>query len=81
MALHTWETTMITSSPADIAEQIFRESPYHAIRDLKCNFRDGVLTIAGRVPSYYLKQLAQSTVRDLNGVRHILNLTEVSQEH
>ena len=72
-------STMASASPADIAEQIFRESPYHPLRTLKCSFREGVLTIVGRVPSYYLKQLAQSTVRGLNEVRQIRNLTEVPE--
>ena len=66
--------------PARAAERIFRESPYHAIRHLKCSFQDGVLTVAGRVPSFYLKQLAQTSVKDLDGVERISNLVDVSAE-
>jgi osmotically-inducible protein OsmY len=65
-------------SPAEVAERIFQESPYHAIRFLKCEYQDGELTIRGRLPSYYLKQTAQSAVRDLDGVDRISNLTEVA---
>lgn len=65
-------------SPAEVADRIFQASPYHAIRFLKCEYEDGVLTIRGRLPSYYLKQTAQSAVRDLEGVERVSNLTEVA---
>jgi hypothetical protein len=67
------------AAPAKLAMQIFRESPYQAIRDLRSSFHDGVLTLAGVVPSYYLKQLAQIAVRHLDGVKRISNLIEVSE--
>jgi hypothetical protein len=35
------------------------KSPYEAIRSVSCRMNDGVLTLSGRVPSYYLKQIAQ----------------------
>lgn len=66
------------NSPARAAERIFQACPYHAIRYLKCEFRDGVLTIHGRLPSYHLKQVAQSMVLNLDGVDRIRNLTEVA---
>ena len=65
-------------SPADIAEGLLLASPYVAIRHLKCRFCDGELTIVGRVPSYYLKQLAQTAVQQLDGVDRISNIIEVS---
>ena len=65
-------------SPAEVADRIFQTSPYQAIRFLKCEYQDGVLTIRGRLPSYYLKQTAQSAVRDLEGVERVSNLTEVA---
>jgi hypothetical protein len=37
----------------------FRESPYPAIRDAACQVANGVATLKGCVPSYYLKQIAQ----------------------
>ncbi len=72
------DTMSDTACPAERAEQIFRESPYVALQRLKCRFQDGVLLIAGRVPSYYLKQVALSAVKDLDGVRSVDNLVEVS---
>jgi hypothetical protein len=46
---------------------------------LQCSFRDGVLFIAGRVPNYYLKQLAQIALVHLEGVKQVRNLVEVSE--
>ena len=64
-------------SPANAAERLFRESPYHPLRELHCRFSDGVLIIAGNVPSYYLKQLAQTAVQNIQGVDRVENLVEV----
>ena len=69
--------TKFAPSPADVAQRIFRESPYGSIRELQCSFRDGVLVITGRVSSYYLKQLAQIAVLHLEGVKRISNQIEV----
>lgn len=38
---------------------------------------NGVLTVRGRVPSFYLKQLLQHALRDLEGVRSIDNQVDV----
>ena len=67
----------IQGSPADLAEEILRESPYHAIRKLKCRYRNGVLIVAGQVSTFFLKQLAQSAVRKVDGVREIDDRIEV----
>ena len=66
------------ASPAVIAQRIYLESPYHAIRYLKCQFSDGVLTISGRLPSFYLKQVAHKAVHHLDGVRRLDDRIEVS---
>jgi len=65
------------ASPATVAEQIFGGSPYHEIRRLKCSFHEGELIIAGRVPNFFLKQLAQAAVKSLDGVQRINNQVEV----
>ena len=70
----------VAQSRAEAAQQIFRESPYPAIRELQCRFRDGVLFIAGRVPNYYQKQLAQIALVHLEGIKQVRNLVEVSEE-
>lgn len=40
-------------------------------------YRDHVLTLRGCVPSFYLKQVLQTAIRDLDGVRLIDNHVEV----
>lgn len=72
------EALATAESPAHVAERIFRSSPYHAVRYLKCDYHDGVLTIQGRRPSYHLKQTAQTVVRHLDDVESVRNLTEVA---
>jgi osmotically-inducible protein OsmY len=59
------------NSPAEIAQEILQGSPYHAIRRLECRYRDGTLVVSGSVPSFFLKQLAQSAVRRVDGVKEI----------
>jgi osmotically-inducible protein OsmY len=65
---------------AETARNRFRKNVYLALRSLACEFADGVLTLGGRVPSYYLKQVAQETVADLPGVQQIVNAIEVRPE-
>jgi hypothetical protein len=36
-----------------------------------------VIYLRGRLPSYYLKQVAQETVGGVKGVRHVVNRIEV----
>jgi osmotically-inducible protein OsmY len=40
---------------------------------VSCHFHEGVLTLRGRVGSYYLKQVAQTLVRSLESVRQVSN--------
>jgi osmotically-inducible protein OsmY len=47
------------------------------IRRVNCEVRQGVLVIRGQVSSYYLKQLAQESVRSLAGLSRIVNRLEV----
>lgn len=58
------------------AEKRLQDSPYAALRTITCEFREGTLVLRGRVTSYYLKQLAQETVRSLEGIGGILNVVE-----
>lgn len=48
------------------------------MKAVDCTWRNGVLYLSGRVPSYYLKQLAQEKVRNVKGVEEIVNRTEVA---
>ncbi len=52
-------------------------SGYLALRDVTCWVRDGSLHLRGSLPSYYLKQVAQAVVVDLEGVDDIVNQIQV----
>ena len=62
---------------AMVAERRFRSSPCLALRVVTCGFQDGALILRGQVSSFYLKQLAQETVRALKEVGVIHNTVEV----
>jgi hypothetical protein len=63
---------------AEIAQAALRRSAYVELRNVSCDFSGGVLTLHGRVPTYYLKQLAQASVVDVPGVVEIDNRVEVA---
>jgi hypothetical protein len=56
----------------------FSDSPYQELRCLACDCSDGELTIRGRVPSFYLKQLAVCLVKQVDGDIPIRIAIEVS---
>lgn len=61
----------------EAAERRLSQSPYIELRSVSCSVREGVLTLLGSVPSYYLKQMAQNVVDCLPGVQGIENCLEV----
>jgi hypothetical protein len=68
--------------PAPIEERarqrLLENCPY--VFYFKCvtfQFKGGVLTVRGRVPTFYLKQIVQTRLRDLDGVRQIDNQVDV----
>jgi len=67
-------------SPAVVkaADNRLRRSPYPRVARVSCEYDRGVLLLRGRVSSYYQKQLAQETLRDLEGVVEIVNEIEVA---
>lgn len=65
-------------SPAEIGEEILQTSPYRQLRRLKCDYEDGVLTVAGRLPSFYLMQLAQTMLINVVGVERVENRIELA---
>ncbi|MBN2578816.1 MAG: hypothetical protein JXB10_07485 [Pirellulales bacterium] len=62
---------------AERAEALLRNSAYLELRNVFCSFREGVLTLRGRVSSYHLKQLAQTFTGDLKEVAELKNQLEV----
>jgi hypothetical protein len=71
---------MITLDIPDVAERAeseLRRNSYVALKNVACEFRDGVLILNGCLPTYYLKQVAQEAVARLNGIARIENRIEV----
>src|SRR6516165_9897922 len=60
------------------AEILIRGSSYLALRDVTCSVRGDTLQLQGRVPSQYLKQIAQEIAAGVKGVGRISNRIEVS---
>jgi len=55
----------------------YLDSGYAILRTVRCDFHEGVLTLRGHVPSYYLKQIAQTLVGQLDHVELVENRLEV----
>jgi osmotically-inducible protein OsmY len=71
-----------SASPADRRllgqiTQILRATGYVPLRHLDVVAADGFVILKGRVPSYYLKQLAQTAVLELPGVDEVRNELDV----
>jgi hypothetical protein len=73
------ETSALTRVPAIACKAIeqLRRSNYGALRNISCLASDGVLTLRGSLPTYYLKQMAQEIASRVEGVRHVVNRIEV----
>jgi hypothetical protein len=54
-----------------------RQSGYLALHAVACDSRGEVVYLRGRVPSYYLKQVAQAIAGRVKGVARVVNLIEV----
>ena len=46
-------------------------------KGISCDYEDGVLTLQGRLPTYYLKQVLQTVLADVDGVVRIENQVDV----
>jgi osmotically-inducible protein OsmY len=65
--------------PAEIeAENRLHQSAYSPLRRVTCQVHGQEITIRGRVPTYYLKQVAQSLLSGLDGIRTIDNRLDVA---
>ena len=60
------------------AQQRLRDSSFVSVRRLTCDVHEGMLTLRGRVPSFYTKQVALSLVAEVEGVEEITDRVEVA---
>jgi hypothetical protein len=65
---------LVLNSPVEL---VLRESPLPALRRLSIQETEASVMILGRVPSYYMKQLAQETVMPVLGGRSLVNRVTV----
>ena len=59
------------------AQVRLQQSPHVILREVSCEFDQGVLVLRGRVPSFYYKQLAQEAIAHVEGVVQVVNKIEV----
>ncbi|HEV8060179.1 MAG TPA: BON domain-containing protein [Gemmataceae bacterium] len=59
------------------AESRLRYQPHRALKNIRCECADGVLTLRDRLPTHYLKQIAQAVVAGTEGIERIDNRIEV----
>ena len=76
-ALETTRTA--TSDVASKAMELLRDSPFASVRRVQCRFQEGVLILSGQVPSFYLKQVALESLRNLKHVEQIDNRLSVPE--
>lgn len=55
------------------AQDKLQSSSHHFGRVVRFDYADGVLTLQGKVPSFYLKQRAQALIQGITGVERIDN--------
>ena len=63
------------------AMRMLQSSSYSALRGLKCEATGAVIAVHGVLPSYYLKQMAQTAIQQVEGIRGVTNLVEVQATH
>ncbi len=68
-------TELPTRRIEETARDRLRQHPHFRGRErlISMRFDGGVLALAGSVPTYYLKQLLQEALRDIDGVDQIMN--------
>jgi osmotically-inducible protein OsmY len=62
-----------TASLAEVVREALDKTGHGWLRCVAVVVEDGVIILRGKVPSYYLKQLAQAIVMGIAGVRLLRN--------
>ena len=60
-----------------IVQSAINDSPYLAKRNLCCETHDGRVVLRGQVKTFFQKQMAQEAVRNIDGIKSIVNCLEV----
>ena len=70
---------LLSQQIVDRAEDCLRHHPCLALENVRCDFDEGVLTLRGCLPTYYLSQMAQAAVGPVTGIQRIVNEIEVKR--
>ena len=68
---------MVAARILESVKRRLAESPYGFQRRVDAAYDNGVLTLSGRVPTFFLKQTAQSLAAKVDGVHQVVNLVDV----
>ncbi len=60
-----------------LAKERLVHQPHLSVQRIWCEYRSPQLYLRGQVPSFYIKQLAQTAVSGLEGVSQVVNEIEV----
>jgi hypothetical protein len=76
----TAEQKLLSCSIEEVARKRLAGTVHYArlFRRIAVQYDNGVLKLRGRLPSFYLKQVLQTLLRDLEGVERIDNRVEVT---
>ena len=58
-----------------------RSSGYRLLWNLECEVREDLVILTGALPSFYLKQVAQTIAMGIDQVREVRNMIEVNQDY
>jgi osmotically-inducible protein OsmY len=61
-----------------LAERVMRATGYGALRNIDVHVYRSYVILGGRVPSYFMKQVAQMTALTVPGARHVRNDLDVA---
>jgi len=68
----------VESSVVELAYQRLRRLPYTCLGDVVCMHHRGALVLSGRLPSYYMRQIALNAVTGLAGVERVVDEIKVA---
>jgi osmotically-inducible protein OsmY len=68
----------IASNVESAARRQLSRQGYRALTNVACRFRRGTLVLFGEAPTYFQKQIAQEAIRNLEGVKRVMNLITVT---
>jgi osmotically-inducible protein OsmY len=67
--------------PDEVSRRVelgLRETAHSALALVTCEFEEGIVILRGDVPTFYLKQLAQTVARKTPGVTGVVNHIRVA---